>query len=99
MIYSITYNILISLSIIIFFHYVYIYFINYFTKPKMVDMIYQPNNKYTEILDKIHTENTLPIETDKSVPVHNKKDDETVSTNMVDELQLFLTSQISSTAA
>ena len=89
MIFWISYNIILSLVIIALSHQLYNYCISHFTKPKIVDLIYQPKEKYNDILDKIHTENTLPI-----VSETQPKDDESVSTNMADELQQFLTSQI-----
>jgi len=89
MIFWISYNIILSLVIIALSHQLYNYCISHFTKPKIVDLIHQPKEKYNDILDKIHTENTLPI-----VSETQPKDDESVSTNMADELQQFLTSQI-----
>jgi hypothetical protein len=76
-------------------HYLYNYFIIHFTKPKIIDMITQPNEKYNDILDKISSDNTLPIVR----ATQEKSDDESVSTNMVDELQNFLNTQIQSQEA
>mgnify|MGYP005659168507 FL=1 len=58
-------------------------------------MITQPNEKYNDILDKISSDNTLPIVR----ATQEKSDDESVSTNMVDELQNFLNTQIQSQEA
>jgi len=60
----------------------------HFTKPKIVDLVHKPNEKYNDILDKIKSDNTLPISN------INNKDDESISTNMVDELQNFLNTQV-----
>jgi len=76
-------------------HYLYNYFIIHFTTPKIIDMITQPNEKYNDILDKISSDNTLPIVR----ATQEKSDDESVSTNMVDELQNFLNTQIQSQEA
>ena len=76
-------------------HYLYNYFIIHFTTPKIIDMITQPNEKYSDILDKISSDNTLPIVR----ATQEKSDDESVSTNMVDELQNFLNTQIQSQEA
>ena len=81
-------NIIISIIIILFFHYLYNYFLANFTKPKIVDLITQPNKKYDEILQHINRDNTIPINNEK------EKEDESISTNMVDELQSFLNTQI-----
>ena len=81
-------NIIISIIIILFFHYLYNYFLTNFTKPKIVDLITQPNKKYDEILQHINRDNTIPINNEK------EKEDESISTNMVDELQSFLNTQI-----
>ena len=89
MIHWIAYNAIISLLIIVLSHSLYNYFITHFTKPKIIDMITQPNEKYNDILDKISSDNVLPI-----VHETKEKDDESVSTNMVDELQNFLNTQI-----
>lgn len=89
MIQWIAYNAIISLLIIAMSHSLYNYFIVHFTKPKIIDMITQPNEKYNDILDKISADNVLPI-----VRETKEKDDESVSTNMVDELQNFLNTQI-----
>lgn len=95
MIHWLVYNIIISLLIIFMSHYLYNYFIIHFTKPKIIDMITQPNEKYNDILDKISSDNTLPIVR----ATQEKSDDESVSTNMVDELQNFLNTQIQSQEA
>ena len=76
-------------------HYLYNYFIIHFTTPKIIDMITQPNEKYNDILDKISSDNILPIVR----ATQEKSDDESVSTNMVDELQNFLNTQIQSQEA
>ena len=82
------YNIVLSVLIILIGHYLYNYFIMHFTKPKIVDLVHKPNEKYNDILDKIRSDNTLPISN------INNKDDESISTNMVDELQNFLNTQV-----
>tara|TARA_Y100000992_G_scaffold114971_1_gene75175 strand:- start:2173 stop:2442 length:270 start_codon:yes stop_codon:yes gene_type:complete len=82
------YNIVLSVLIILIGHYLYNYFIMHFTKPKIVDLVHKPNEKYNDILDKIKSDNTLPISN------INNKDDESISTNMVDELQNFLNTQV-----
>lgn len=82
------YNIVLSVLIILIGHYLYNYFIMHFTKPKIVDLLHKPNEKYNDILDKIKSDNTLPISN------INNKDDESISTNMVDELQNFLNMQV-----
>lgn len=82
------YNIVLSVLIILIGHYLYNYFIMHFTKPKIVDLVHKPNEKYNDILDKIKSDNTLPISN------INNKDDESISTNMVDELQNFLNMQV-----
>lgn len=94
MIHWLVYNIIISLLIICMSHYLYNYFIIHFTKPKIIDLITQPNDKYNDILDKISSDNVLPIVRDTK-----EKDDESISTNMVDELQTFLNTQIQSQEA
>lgn len=85
------YNIILSMLIILIAHYLYNYFITHFTKPKIVDLVHKPNEKYNEILDKIKIDNTLPISNENK---QSNKDDESVSTNMVDELQNFLNTQV-----
>lgn len=83
-------NIIVSILVILLFHYLYNYIIINFTKQKTIDLIQQPNKKYDEILQHINRDNTIPINTDSP----KEKNDESVSTNMVDELQSFLNTQI-----
>jgi predicted PurR-regulated permease PerM len=85
------YNIILSMLIIFIAHYLYNYFITQFTKPKVIDLVHKPNERYNEILDKIKNDNTLPISSESE----SKNDDnESISTNMVDELQNFLNTQV-----
>lgn len=76
--------IILSLSLIILLHYLYIYFIDTLTVPKVKDLINKPLEQYNEIINDIDTKNIKNVAKQEVSMELNK-------TNDINEMQNELT--------
>jgi len=81
---------ILSLVLIFLLHNIYIYFKSNLTYPNVKDLINRPSKKYDEIFDIIKNSNNDKVSNIPDVNLNNN----TTSSNMKEELKLFLNQQI-----
>ena len=78
-------QVIISLVLILLFHYIIVFITNTFTKPKIIDLVNKPTETYEDIYKTLHKDEELIPPSDVSTKLPNLSTN--VSTNLPDNIK------------
>ena len=82
-------QVIISLVLILLFHYIIVFITNTFTKPKIIDLVNKPTETYEDIYKTLHKDEELipPSDVSTKLPNLSTNVSTNVSTNLPDNLK------------